>query len=384
MKRFSKLLPLILLIILIFAGCKGVIPPKPVTDDTAITGRIKMPSPCCSISGTDKGEPSGHYTDNWPLIPNAVVELHSVGQCDKLIQSTISEDDGSYQFTNVTPGLYIITAYCPVKGDFFFKDVVGKIAHEDIDAGIPDSESTSSAMVIEIIKDCYRDFEHVSCFKEGSEIYRTAKGIADDIGVVDIVQIEGHKNYRSLVNKVRERQVGCCLPEPAPKPKYTVTYDGNGSETGNNPTDIKSPYIVGEKVTVLGPGDIKKTGYNFTGWNTKADGSGTSYIEGATFEMPSNNVVLYAKWAINKYTISTSADPEAGGTTSGGGSVDHGVQVTVVATANSGYSFVNWTEDSTEVSKQRGQVLNYQFLRTKVFRFLCFVKYIFSHYLLSL
>jgi hypothetical protein len=39
-----------------------------------------------------------------------------------------------------------------------------------------------------------------------------------------------------------------------------------------------------------------------------------------------------------------------GGTTSGGGTVNSGASVTVVATANAGYSFVNWTEGGTAVS----------------------------------
>jgi hypothetical protein len=43
------------------------------------------------------------------------------------------------------------------------------------------------------------------------------------------------------------------------------------------------------------------------------------------------------------YTISTSATPSAGGNTSGGGTVNSGDSVTVVASAN-GYNFSNWTK----------------------------------------
>ena len=48
--------------------------------------------------------------------------------------------------------------------------------------------------------------------------------------------------------------------------------------------------------------------------------------------------------------ISVSANPSAGGTVSGGGSYSSGASVTVAALANSGYSFVNWTENGTQVS----------------------------------
>ena len=38
-----------------------------------------------------------------------------------------------------------------------------------------------------------------------------------------------------------------------------------------------------------------RTGYGFTGWNTKADGSGTSYTNGQTIT-PTSNLTLYAQW----------------------------------------------------------------------------------------
>jgi uncharacterized repeat protein (TIGR02543 family) len=78
--------------------------------------------------------------------------------------------------------------------------------------------------------------------------------------------------------------------------KYTVTYDGNGNTSGTAPVDTLSPYYAGVTVTVLGQGDLARDKYNFTGWNTAADGTGTAYVEGNTFTMPAANVVLYAQW----------------------------------------------------------------------------------------
>jgi hypothetical protein len=49
-------------------------------------------------------------------------------------------------------------------------------------------------------------------------------------------------------------------------------------------------------------------------------------------------------------TIGASASPSAGGVTSGGGNAAVGSPVTVVATPNANYSFVNWTENGTPVS----------------------------------
>ncbi len=78
--------------------------------------------------------------------------------------------------------------------------------------------------------------------------------------------------------------------------KYTVTYDGNGNTSGTAPVDTLSPYYAGVTVTVLGQGDLARDKYNFTGWNTAADGTGTAYVETDTFTMPAANVILYAQW----------------------------------------------------------------------------------------
>ena len=78
---------------------------------------------------------------------------------------------------------------------------------------------------------------------------------------------------------------------------YTVAYDGNGNTGGTVPVD-SSTYEEGATVTVLGnTGNLTKTGYAFTGWNTAADGSGTSYTGGNAFVMGTENIVLNAVWA---------------------------------------------------------------------------------------
>lgn len=76
---------------------------------------------------------------------------------------------------------------------------------------------------------------------------------------------------------------------------YTVTYDGNGSDGGSVPVDTNA-YAEGATVTVSDRGSMTLSGYAFIGWNTAADGSGTSYLAGATFEIQTAGVVLYAQW----------------------------------------------------------------------------------------
>jgi uncharacterized repeat protein (TIGR02543 family) len=50
------------------------------------------------------------------------------------------------------------------------------------------------------------------------------------------------------------------------------------------------------------------------------------------------------------YSVSLSASPEIGGTVTGGGAYQQDATVTVTATANTGYTFTNWTKGGAEVS----------------------------------
>lgn len=78
-------------------------------------------------------------------------------------------------------------------------------------------------------------------------------------------------------------------------PAYGVTYLANGA-TGNPPSDPNA-YLSGEQATILGnSNNMQKTGFNFVGWNTQSDGTGTSYTQGGKLAFASADVVLYAKW----------------------------------------------------------------------------------------
>lgn len=54
---------------------------------------------------------------------------------------------------------------------------------------------------------------------------------------------------------------------------YKVKFNGNGSTSGSMKTKTMT-YGSGKKLTANA---FKKKGNTFTGWNTKADGSGKSY-----------------------------------------------------------------------------------------------------------
>lgn len=74
---------------------------------------------------------------------------------------------------------------------------------------------------------------------------------------------------------------------------YAIKYDGNNATSG---TTADTVGMAGQAVEVAANG-FTKTGKTFGGWNTKADGSGTSYAAGASYTMAAGGITLYAQWS---------------------------------------------------------------------------------------
>ena len=87
----------------------------------------------------------------------------------------------------------------------------------------------------------------------------------------------------------------------------SVYYNANGGS--GTMTDELNPYKYGETVTVLANA-FTRSNYRFNGWNTAADGSGTSYTAGNTFTMPASDVTLYAQWRKKSNPPVIIVDPE--------------------------------------------------------------------------
>ncbi len=64
----------------------------------------------------------------------------------------------------------------------------------------------------------------------------------------------------------------------------------------------------------------------------------------------SNEVSFTTSGGSQTFSITTTANPANGGTVSGGGTFNQGQSCTVIASANSGYTFSNWTENGNVVS----------------------------------
>ncbi|PYJ06952.1 MAG: hypothetical protein DMF06_17020, partial [Verrucomicrobia bacterium] len=73
---------------------------------------------------------------------------------------------------------------------------------------------------------------------------------------------------------------------------YTLSFNGNGNTGGTAPGAVDFDSLAG----VLGPGTLVRNGFQFVGWNTAANGSGTEYFPGQSFIIGADTT-LFAQWA---------------------------------------------------------------------------------------
>ena len=115
---------------------------------------------------------------------------------------------------------------------------------------------------------------------------------------ISILQYNLYYNGSSLYTSNSDRDIGrsvrCIRSNPG---TVTINFDGNGSTGGST----ASQQIAAGNTASLNANGFTRTGYVFTGWNTAADGSGTSYADGADYAVtPATGdvtITLYAQWA---------------------------------------------------------------------------------------
>ena len=141
-------------------------------------------------------------------------------------------------------------------------------------------------------------------------------------------------------------------------PEYTVTFDKNKGNGSTEVTEEMDPQKipVGE-TTGLTPNKFAREGYTFSGWNTQADGSGTSYTDGqevTNIAAKGENVVLYAQWTPITYKVIFKST-----TATGAGTVtntmepqtltyDKAENLSQNTLINPGYHFTGWSTKSSE------------------------------------
>ena len=150
--------------------------------------------------------------------------------------------------------------------------------------------------------------------------------------------VSSNANYTFTVNNNRNL-VANFQTQPQ---NYTITVSASprdgGTVTGGG------TYQQGQSCTVSATAN---TGYTFTNWTE--NGNVVSNNANYTFTVTGNRT-LVANFQAQSFTITATADPANGGTTTGGGSYNYGQTCHLSATANTGYRFFNWTENGVHVT----------------------------------
>jgi hypothetical protein len=135
-------------------------------------------------------------------------------------------------------------------------------------------------------------------------------------------------------------------------PQVTLTYDGNGG-SGSPPPGTPATYSANAPATILGnTGPYSNGALVFYGWNTAADGSGTSYPAGSTITMNTSKT-LYAQWVSNTspYIVTYDANGATGGAVPAAPTnYPGGVQVPILGQGSltrPGYTFLGWNGSPT-------------------------------------
>ncbi len=124
--------------------------------------------------------------------------------------------------------------------------------------------------------------------------------------------------------------------------------------SANEAQGTVNPTIVGmnqgEQVSVYAN---PVAGYELDSWTASSGNISGSDKNPVTFTMGTQNATLTATFKVATYDITLIASPDGGGTVSGGGTgLSYNSPVSITATANEGYTFVNWTLNGEEVSTE--------------------------------
>ena len=143
---------------------------------------------------------------------------------------------------------------------------------------------------------------------------------------------------KRVINKTLLFVIGLSMIACALTANVTISFDTNGgSEVQSITTDGKSAINL--------PDDPTKTGYTFAGWYLDDATYSDGFDANSLIESPvKNNIIVYAKWTINQYSISFNVN---GGTDVAAIVGDYASSVTVpIVPTKTGHTFEGWYSDA--------------------------------------
>lgn len=142
--------------------------------------------------------------------------------------------------------------------------------------------------------------------------------------------------------------------------QYAVAYAPNGGD-GSMPDQTFSY----DQTQALSSSQFTRPGWTFTGWNTKADGTGTAYknrqeVKNLTAQ-DGGEITLHAQWKADKAALhyDANANTATGDTPDSEGVTDGTITVSKNGYANVGYTFTGWNTkpDGTGSTIQPGDAV---------------------------
>ena len=122
---------------------------------------------------------------------------------------------------------------------------------------------------------------------------------------------------------------------------YTVTYNANGGSGA--PSSQTKVYNTSLKLSTTKP---TRTNYVFKEWNTKADGTGTSYAPGATYSTNAN-LALYAIWYA-PYSVTFDANGGSGAPASQVKVYNQTLTISSTKPTRASYVFRRWNTNTSD------------------------------------
>ena len=126
----------------------------------------------------------------------------------------------------------------------------------------------------------------------------------------------------------------------------------------NNGSGAMAPQgFVNNRASVVSRNTFTRNYYDFAAWNTKADGTGTSYQDEASVTL-TGDTTLYAQWKAIDYTLSYDLQ---GGTLSTSNPTSYNVESVAIKLNNpskAGYTFDGWTGTSVDSTLSKDVIIS--------------------------
>ncbi|MBQ3265770.1 MAG: InlB B-repeat-containing protein [Ruminococcus sp.] len=212
----------------------------------------------------------------------------------------------------------------------------------------------------------------MSSGKTGKVIFNTAAGTATSLKVkssntaatavtIKPAVLQNSSGTTDTAGAVKDNQfIYCSTHNQWEKTPVKVTFDANGG-TGT----MTAQSIIRATATALTANTFTRDGYTFSGWNTKADGTGTSYADKASVTLHEKaDLTLYAKWqAKPQYTITwtwqTASGAASDTTTVYQGDVPTHAEAPAYSTVSKNYTFKAWSPAPTAATANKTYTATY-------------------------